>query len=176
MLFACLWRIFLHMCSIVFIKLLTIEHEEVATQHGTDALQQYRVDSLALEDVINVGTITVEALGQPRCTAPLTAQLSFNFFPDMNHHSRPDLLQQFPAATWLIFHQHENKTSSLLPVLTFNLIIWNLAREVPNNHRKNTTREGIVLPYVLIKYTLLIENQTHKKNSDFILIKYSDQS
>jgi hypothetical protein len=51
----------------------------------------------------------VEALGQPRCAAPLPAQLSFNFSPDVNHHSRPIVLQQFPAATWLIFHQHENK-------------------------------------------------------------------
>ena len=104
--------IMLHICRMFFLirwQLLTIEHKEVAVQHGTDALQQYRVDSLALEDVINVGTITVEALGQPRCAAPLPAQLSFNFFPDVNHHSRPIVLQQFPAATWLIFHQHENK-------------------------------------------------------------------
>jgi hypothetical protein len=49
-------------------------------------LQQYRVDPLALEDVINVGTITVEAISQPRSAAPLPAQLNFYFFPDMNRH------------------------------------------------------------------------------------------
>jgi hypothetical protein len=100
------------MCRIIFGTvgfIMAIEGKEVAAQHSTDALQQYRVDSLALEDVINVGTVTVEALGQPRCAAPLPAQLSFNFSPDVNHHSRPIVLQQFPAATWLIFHQHENK-------------------------------------------------------------------
>ena len=105
-------QIMLHMCRIIFLNIIrlgTIEGKKVAVQHSTDALQQYRVDSLALEDVINVGTITVEALGQPRYAAPLPAQLSFNFFPDVNHHSRPIVLQQFPAATWLIFHQHENK-------------------------------------------------------------------
>ena len=104
--------IMLHICRMFFLmrwQLLAIEGKEVAAQHSTDALQQYRVDSLALEDVINVGTVTVEALGQPRCAAPLPAQLCFNFSPDVNHHSRPIVLQQFPAATWLIFHQHENK-------------------------------------------------------------------
>jgi len=133
-LFDCLWRILLHMCRIVFIKLLTIEPEEIASEYVTDALQQYRVDALTLEDVIDVGTITVEALGQPRCTAPLPAQFHFNFLPDMNHHSRPVWSQQLPAATRLIFHQYENKTSSLLPVLTLNHTIWNLVREVPIHH------------------------------------------
>lgn len=102
-----LLQIMLHMCRIIFGStdcIPAIECKEVAMQHGTDTLQQYRVDSLALENVINVSTVTVEALGQPRRAAPLPAQFSLNFFPDVNHHSRPNLLQQFPAATWLIFH------------------------------------------------------------------------
>lgn len=95
------------MCRIIFgiaYFILAIEREEVAAQHGTDALQQYRVDPLALEDVVNVCTVTVEPMGQPRRAAPLPAQLSFNFSTDVNHHNRPDVLQQFPAATLLIFH------------------------------------------------------------------------
>ncbi len=95
------------MCRIIFGTvgfIMAIEGKEVAVQHGPDTLQQYRVDSLALEDVINVGAVTVEALGQPRCAAPLPAQLSFNFSTDVYHHNRPDVLQQLPAAVWLIFH------------------------------------------------------------------------
>ena len=95
------------MCRIIFGTvgfIMAIEGKEVAAQHGTDALQQYRVDSLALEDVVNVCPVTVEPMGQPRRAAPLPAQLSFNFSTDVNHHNRPDVLQQFPAAVWLIFH------------------------------------------------------------------------
>ena len=124
---------------------LAKERKKVTVQHGTDALQQYRVDSLALEDVINVGTITVEAIGQPRSATPLTAQLNFNFFPDVNHHTRPYLLQQFPAATWLIFHQYENKISSLQTVLTLNMNVRNLVRGSEHSS-KISTREGIVIP------------------------------
>ena len=65
---------------------LAIEQEEVAVQHGTDALQQYRVDSLALEDVVHISAVTVEALGKPRHAAPLAAQLSFNLFTDVYWH------------------------------------------------------------------------------------------
>lgn len=125
-----------HICRIIFVTIdfiLAIERKEVAAQHGTDALQQYRVDPLALEDVINVGTVTVEALGQPRRAAPLPAQLSFNLSTDVYHHNRPDVLQQLPATTWLIFHQHENKKNSLQSVLILNLTVWNPRRGVPNH-------------------------------------------
>ena len=167
------------MCRIIFLNIIrlgTIEGKEVAVQHGTDALQQYRVDSLALEDVINVGTVTVEALGQPRRAAPLPAQLSFNLSTDVYHHNRPDILQQLPAATWLIFHQHENKKNSLQSVLILNLTVWNPAVGFRIIDRKTTTRQGIVLPVVLTYKCLKIENQTLKKNSDFILTKYSAQT
>ena len=60
-----------------------IEQEEVTVQDGTDALQQYRVDSLALENVIHISAVTVEAPSKPRHAAPLTAQLSFNLFSDV---------------------------------------------------------------------------------------------
>lgn len=119
----------LHICRMIFGKAVfngAIEREEVAVQHDTDALQQYRVDPLALKDVIHVSTVTVEPMGQPRRAASLATQLSFNFFTDVNHHNRPSVLQQPPAATWLIFHLYENKKSSLLSVLTFNLAIRNL--------------------------------------------------
>ena len=184
LLFATWWprrvlQMILHICRIIFVTIdfiLAIERKEVAAQHGTDALQQYRVDALALEDVINVGTVTVEALGQPRCAAPLPAQLSFNLSTDVYHHNRPDILQQLPAATWLIFHQHENKKNSLQSVLILNLTVWNPAVGFRIIDRKTTTRQGIVLPVVLIYNCLKIENQTLKKNSDFILTKYSAQT
>ena len=76
----------LQMCRIIFgiaYFILAIEREEVAAQHITDALQQYRVDAFSSEDVIHVGAVTVEALGKPGHTASLTAQLCFNFFPDV---------------------------------------------------------------------------------------------
>ena len=79
-------QIILHNRSIIFgiaTHALAIQDKEVAVQHGTDALQQYRVDSLTLEDIVNVGTVTVEALGQPRCAAPLAAQLILDFSPDV---------------------------------------------------------------------------------------------
>ena len=79
-------QITLHIGRIVFgmINLfLAIEQEEVTLQHGTDALQQYRVDSLTLEDIIHISAVTVEALGKPGRATPLTAQLTFNFFPDV---------------------------------------------------------------------------------------------
>jgi hypothetical protein len=90
----------------------------------------------------------VEALGQPRCAAPLPAQLCFNFSPDVNHHSRPIVLQQFPAATWLIFHQHENKKNSLQSVMILNLTVRDPAVGFRIIVRKTTTRQGIVIPVV----------------------------
>lgn len=77
------------MCRIIFGTvgfIIAIEGKEVAMQHGTDTLQQYRVDALALEDVIHVSPVTVEALGQPRCATPLTAQLIFDFFSYVYRH------------------------------------------------------------------------------------------
>lgn len=70
---------------------LTIEQEEVTVQHGTDALQQYRVDSLALEDVVHISAVTVEATGKPRHAAPLATQLRLNFFPDVYWHSSTNI-------------------------------------------------------------------------------------
>ena len=156
LLFATWWprrvlQMILHICRIIFVTIdfiLAIERKEVAAQHGTDALQQYRVDSLALEDVINVGTVTVEALGQPRRAAPLPAQLSFNLSTDVYHHNRPDVLQQLPATTWLIFHQHENKKNSLQSVLILNLTVQNPAVGFRIINRKTTTLQGIVIPVV----------------------------
>ena len=75
--------------SIIFRSIasfLAIEQEEVTVQHDTDALQQYRIDALALEDIVNVGPVTVEALGQPGHATPLTAQLSFDFFSYVYRH------------------------------------------------------------------------------------------
>ena len=78
--------IILHICRIIFrtiASFLAIERKEVAAQHGTDALQQYRVDTFTLEDVIHVRPITVQLLGKPGHAAPLTAQLSFYLFSDV---------------------------------------------------------------------------------------------
>ena len=62
---------------------LAIEHKEVAAQHGTDALQQYRVDAFTLEDIIHVGAVTVQFVGKPGHTSLLTLQLRLDFFTDM---------------------------------------------------------------------------------------------
>ena len=63
-----------------------VEHKEVAAQHGTDALQQYRVDALSLEDIVYVGAVTWELFGQPRHAVSLSAQLRFDFFTYVYRH------------------------------------------------------------------------------------------
>ena len=106
-------------------SLRAIQHKEVTLEYRPDALQQNRVDALTLEDVIHVGAVAVQLLCKPRNATPLTAQLFLNFFPDVYHHSRPDLWQQFPVAHWLYNNQHETRTSSLqpIPILDCLLII-----------------------------------------------------
>ncbi len=52
----------LHICRIIFCIIayfLAIEHKEVAAQHTTDALKQYRINPFPLEDVIHVGPVTI---------------------------------------------------------------------------------------------------------------------
>ena len=76
----------LHIYKIIFCiiaYLLAVERKEVAAQHTTDALKQYRINPFPLEDIIHVGPVTVQLLGKPGHAAPLTAQLSFNLFSDV---------------------------------------------------------------------------------------------
>jgi len=42
---------------------LAVEQKEVAAQHGTDPLQQYRVNAFSLEDIVYVGAVTWEPFG-----------------------------------------------------------------------------------------------------------------
>ena len=55
-------------------------------QHGTDALQQYRVDTFTLEDVVYVGAVAVQLICKPRRAATLAAQLSFDFLSYVYRH------------------------------------------------------------------------------------------
>lgn len=68
------WQIILHICRIIFIKLiiLAIQGEKVAVQDDADALQQACVDALTLEDVVHIGAVTVQLVGEPGGATLLT--------------------------------------------------------------------------------------------------------
>ena len=73
---------FFHVIAI----LLTIKGKEVAVQDDADALQQACVDALTLEDVVHVGAVTVQLVGEPGHPPLLTLQLSLDFFTDVYCH------------------------------------------------------------------------------------------
>jgi len=73
---------FFHVIAI----LLTIKGKEVAVQDDADALQQAGVDALALEDVVHIGAVTVQLVGEPGHTPLLTLQLCLDFFADVYSH------------------------------------------------------------------------------------------
>lgn len=65
---------------------LAIEGKEVTVQDDTDALQQACVDTLALEDIVHVGAVTMQLVGEPGHTPLLTLQLCLDFFADVYSH------------------------------------------------------------------------------------------
>ena len=107
----------LHICRIIFCiiaYLLAIEHKEVAAQHGTDALQQYRVDALSLEDIVYVGAVTWEPPGQPRHAVSLPAQLRFDFFTYVYRHCSTNIDRNGSlVATIQITQEHGSQVSIL---------------------------------------------------------------
>ena len=65
---------------------LTIKGKEVAVQDNADALQQAGVDALALEDVVHIGAVTVQLVGEPGGATLLTIELCFYFFTYVYGH------------------------------------------------------------------------------------------
>ena len=51
---------------------LIIKGKEVAVQDDADALQQACVDALPLEDVVHIGAVTVQLVGEPGGATLLT--------------------------------------------------------------------------------------------------------
>ena len=65
---------------------LAIECKEVAVQDDADALQQACVDALPLEDVVHIGAVTVQLVGEPGGATLLTIKFCLDFFADVYCH------------------------------------------------------------------------------------------
>lgn len=123
---------------------LAIEQEEVAAQHGTDTLQQYRVNAFSLEDIVYVGAVTWEPFGQPRHAVSLPAQLRFDFFTYVYRHCSTNIDRNGSlVATIQVTHER----GSQVGYLTIHL-----PHPVPFSTGRESSRKGIVHP---LRTTLL---------------------
>lgn len=58
--------------------------QKIIVQQLGNVHQQGKVDALAFQHLVGVGTVTVDGLGKPSHGAPLPRQLRFNHVPDMH--------------------------------------------------------------------------------------------
>ena len=103
-------------------------------QDDADAFQQAGVDALALEDVIHIGAVTVQLVGEPGHPSLLTLQLRLDFSADVYRHpSKTDLMTGTYNSTINNVSRHNADTPSDSPCKSITNCIHRHRQPIADN-------------------------------------------